>query len=104
MTLEEFYEQMGVEYREVISRFLNHDQIVLKYLRKFLQDDTYNRLEEAMAEADGEAIFRYAHTLKGLSSNLSLMGILKYSSEIVAAIRKEWKRRGLWFWLWMTMN
>jgi len=95
MTLVEFYEKSGAEYKEVLGRLGNSERLLRKYLGKFLDDQTYERLDEAIAEENWDDILRQAHTLKGVSSNLSLTGVLKYSSEIVAAIRANEREKVL---------
>jgi HPt (histidine-containing phosphotransfer) domain-containing protein len=71
MTLKECYEAMGADYEEVMSR-LRTEERVQKFLLKLLSDPSYGQLCTSMENRDMAEAFRGAHTLKGISQNLSL--------------------------------
>ena len=86
MTLEEFYRSMGVDVDEVINRFAGEERTV-KYLRKFLDDTTYEALLRAFEKGDEEEAFRAAHTLKGIALNLSFTPLYQESRNLAELLR-----------------
>lgn len=64
MSLKECYEKMGADYEDVLSR-LRSEGLVRKFAVKFLDDDSYAALKDAMAAGNALEAFRGAHTLKG---------------------------------------
>ena len=75
MTLEECYTAMGANYQDVLKRFYKSDMI-RRFVKMFLQDDSFRLLTDAMAKQDVKA-----HTLKGVCLNL---GFDNLSSPAVA--------------------
>lgn len=53
MSLKECYEKMGADYEDVLSR-LRSEGLVRKFAVKFLDDDSYAALKDAMAAGRGE--------------------------------------------------
>ena len=80
MTLEECYTAMGANYQAVLKRFYKPDMI-RRFVKMFLQDDSFRLLTDAMAKQDVKEAFRAAHTLKGVCLNL---GFDNLSSPAVA--------------------
>lgn len=70
MTLQEFYEQIGGDYQTAASRLLK-DERIRKYVLKFLDDTSFQRLRSAMEAEDWDEGFEAAHTLKGVTMNLA---------------------------------
>jgi HPt (histidine-containing phosphotransfer) domain-containing protein len=71
MTLQECYSAMGADYEDVISR-LRTDERVTRFLAKVPDDPSYQLLCDSLDKGDVAETFRAAHTLKGISQNLSL--------------------------------
>ena len=69
MTIQECYKKMGADYQEVLGR-LHNEAMIGKFVRMFLQDDSFQILEEALRRGDVKEAFRGAHTLKGVCQNL----------------------------------
>ncbi len=80
MTLKVFYEKTNADYDAVIRRLVN-EKMVLKYLRKFLDDSHFSQLQQSIAAQDYETAYRSAHTLKGLCLTL---GFTTMSVPVVA--------------------
>lgn len=78
----------GIDYEEGVRRFCGAEDLYCKFLKKFLEDTTFDALRQAMQEEDYEAAFQAAHTLKGLSGNLSLTPLYEASKEIVEMLRE----------------
>ena len=86
MTIEQCYREMGGNYAEVCGR-LPSPQLVEKFVRKFLDDQTYAELTAAMAARDHDVAFRAAHTLKGVAANLSFTRLRTSASALTELLR-----------------
>lgn len=74
MTIQECYKKMGADYQEVLGRLYN-EAMICKFVRMFLQDDSFQILEEALRRGDVKEAFRGAHTLKGVCQNLGFSNL-----------------------------
>lgn len=86
MELEQFYSVCNGDYADVRSRLVNDDR-VLKFVRLFMNDPTYDSLVLAMETQNHTEAFRAAHTLKGLAANLSFTGLYHASDALTEALR-----------------
>lgn len=86
MTVKECYEVMKGDYDDVMTR-LRSDDRVKKFLLKVLDDPSFSMLCTAMEQKNVEEAFRAAHTLKGVSKNLSLSGLAYSASNLTEALR-----------------
>ena len=86
MTLKECYERFGGDYEDVFSRLRTEGRIE-KFIVRFLDDDSYDRLCECLASNDAEGAFRAAHTLKGIAQNFSFTKLFLSAEEITEALR-----------------
>ena len=86
MTIEQCYQEVGGSYAEVCGR-LPSPRLVEKFVRKFLDDQSYAALTTAMAAGDPEAAFRAAHTLKGVAANLSFTRLCACASRLTELLR-----------------
>ena len=86
MTLQECYAAMDGNYEDVIGR-LRSERLVQKFVLKFLTDGSYDLLCRSMEEQNYEEAFRAAHTLKGVTQNLSFTKLYKSSCDITEALR-----------------
>lgn len=74
---------------EALRRMLNNEGLLLKFLGKFCEDESYKNLVAAMETGDRKGAFIAAHTLKGLAGNLGLAGVMNAVVPIVEVLRKE---------------
>lgn len=88
MDLKMCYQQIGGDYEDVMSR-LPREEMVQRFIFKFLDEKSYDELNTAMKESDYETAFRAAHTIKGICQNLSLTRLYKSSSQLTEALRFE---------------
>ncbi len=88
MNLKECYKAMGADYEDVIRRLMS-ERLVEKFVLKFLDDGSFSMLCEALEAGDWEQAFRAAHTLKGVSQNLSLTRLGESSSALTEALRNH---------------
>ena len=86
MSLKECYEKMGADYEDVLSR-LRSEGLVRKFAVKFLDDDSYAALKDAMAAGNALEAFRGAHTLKGVAQNLGFGPLYKAAAQVTEVLR-----------------
>lgn len=80
---------VGVEYEEVLKRFMGKEDFYLRMLKKFLNDKNYEGLKQAVDDKNWTDAFTYAHTVKGLCGNLGLGSIMDYVSPLTEELRAE---------------
>lgn len=77
MTAKEAYESVDSNYDNVLKR-LGSEAMIKRFAVKFLDDPTFNELEQALEAGNGEDAFRAAHTMKGhFASILDLISSMK---------------------------
>lgn len=86
MTLEECYKMINGDYNDVLSRF-QKESLVERFLLKFPNDKTMELLKNAVAEKNIEESFRAAHTLKGITINLSLGDLTVASTRLTDQLK-----------------
>lgn len=86
MTLRECYEKMNGDYEGTLGRLCS-EKLVERFALKFLADDSFALLEEALAIGNYNDAFRAAHTLKGVSLNLGFTELFKVSEDMTEALR-----------------
>ena len=93
MTMQECYKAIGGNYEAVLGR-LHSEALIKRFTLKFLEDQSYLQLKQALENKNYEDAFRSAHTLKGVCQKLSFdrlyeVRIMKTHSELGAAIIKD---------------
>jgi len=83
------YNSFFIDFEDGVKRVMNNKAFFIKMLVKFKDDPNLNNLEAALAANDYEKAQVAAHTLKGLSGNLSLTELFKQSREIEAQIKAK---------------
>lgn len=86
MTVKECYDAIGANYEEIMGR-LRTEERVKKFLLKVLSDKSYDLLIQSIEERNMEEAFRAAHTMKGVSQNLSLTRFYHSSNELAELLR-----------------
>lgn len=66
-------EGAGVNVEETLRRFMNNEMLMIKFLRKFVDDENMNKLRTLIADKHYNEVLPVAHTLKGVSGNLGLI-------------------------------
>lgn len=69
---KEAYARIGIDYEEGVKRFAGNAEMYEKFLQKFLDDPSFQELDQAMKDKDYGTAFTAAHTLKGITGNLSM--------------------------------
>ena len=86
MTLEECYAKMGANYQDVLKRFYK-PEMIKRFVKMFLQDDSFQILEEALRRGDVKEAFRGAHTLKGVCQNLGFSNLYAPTYTLTETLR-----------------
>jgi len=64
MNIQEFYDSIDENYENVSNRMMGNQKLVEKFVRKFLDDPTYEQIKEAVNKMDYDEILRTTHTMK----------------------------------------
>lgn len=88
MDLTQALNTVGVDVETTLRRFGNNQALLERFVRKFPQDDTYNKLSQAVGAGDLAEIERAAHTLKGTSANLGFQTLSDICRDMVQAVRE----------------
>ena len=86
MDLKECYQNLGGDFDEVLGR-LPREQMIRKFIFKFLDDPSFSTLQESMTNQNKEEAFRAAHTLKGVCQNLSFTLLYHSAEQMTEALR-----------------
>ena len=87
MNLEELAGTIQMDLQGTLARFGGSRALLVRFLKKFPQDTTFETLKEAVAAGDGATVERAAHTLKGVAANLGLELVRAGSDALVTAVR-----------------
>ena len=79
----------GINYEEGVARFVGNAEMYERFLGEFVNDGTFAELETAMKAGNVKDAFAAAHTLKGLTGNLSLDALYKKLVVLTDALRGE---------------
>ena len=88
MTIQECYQKLGGDFAGVEQR-LRSVSLIKRFITKFLEDDSFSNLFQAMQAGKREEAFRAAHTLKGVCANLSFTRLLESSARLTEELRPE---------------
>ena len=88
MNLEEFYNTVGGDYHQTVSR-LSSDALVKRFVRKYIEDSTFQALTSSIENEDWAGAFRAAHTQKGIASNLGFDELFAASSALTEELRGD---------------
>ena len=80
MTMQECYKAIGGNYEAVLGR-LHSEALIQRFTLKFLEDQSYLQLKQALENKNYEDAFRSAHTLKGGCQNLSFDRLYEVSDK-----------------------
>ena len=92
MNLKDCYIKFGGDFDEVMGR-LRREQIVQKFMYKFLDDKSFHLFEASVENKDYEEALRAVHTLKGICQNLSFTRLFESSSLVTNALKEnDWDK------------
>lgn len=82
----------GINVDEALSRMMGSEALLMRLLKKFLDDANYAKLQDAVARSDAETALTASHTLKGVCGNLSMTALFDLLTRQVAAFRAgDWE-------------
>lgn len=79
----------GVDTKGSLQRFMNNETLYKKFVIKFLNDENFKLLQDAVNQENAEMILTSSHTLKGVCGNLGFVALYDISAAIVNAIRAD---------------
>ena len=79
---KEIFEAYGGDYGITMARFINNEEMYMKFLDKFFEDDS-----TALEGNDLKGAFEAAHTLKGVAGNMGLTPLFDKVCAIVEPLR-----------------
>ena len=85
--VRENLEGIGVDVGHTLNRYLGREELFFKFLRKFLDDKSYEELCQAAKQREYQEAFKYAHTLKGISANLGLGQLYDVAYKLTEELR-----------------
>ena len=83
----ELLEQHGFDVDGTMKRFLNNEQLYKKCLKKFLTDESMEKLKISCEAGDTQEAFKAAHTMKGFISNLGINKLYHLLTPMVEKLR-----------------
>ena len=78
-----------IDFNEGVKRVMNNAKLYTKLLTKFKTDTNINDLSSSLAAGDLEKAQVQAHTIKGVSANLSLTELFKQVLELETQIKAK---------------
>jgi len=76
-----------IDFADGVKRVMNNAKLYVKLLTKFKTDTKLDSLEAAIAAGDMEKARNAAHTIKGVSANLSLTELYNQSLTLETQIK-----------------
>ena len=86
MTARELYDKIGADYDAALRR-LPMDELVAKFIVRFLDDNSCQKLIETWEAGNEEGMFEAAHAAKGVCANLALTRLYENASVVTDAYR-----------------
>ncbi|MBQ4529911.1 MAG: Hpt domain-containing protein [Lachnospiraceae bacterium] len=77
----------GVDLEIVIGRFMGNEEMYIKFLKRFMEDENFQNMQKHYKQGNVEEAFKASHTLKGLTANLGLDGIMVSVAVITEKLR-----------------
>ena len=84
--MKNIWYNIGGNYQNVLI-YLPSSTLIIKYIKKFLDDNSFTLLEKNLKEKNYKEAFLACHTLKGICANLGFGSLLKSSSIWVEELR-----------------
>ncbi len=82
-------EEADFDVTGTLERFMNKEDLYLKFLKKFKEDKNMQELIDTIEQGDIETAFRSAHTLKGVTANLGINLVYKKVIPVVEILREK---------------
>ena len=92
MTVQELYTRIGGSY-ESAKRTMAMDKLISRFVLKFLNDQSFQRLSDSWEARDPKGVFEGAHAMKGVCANLGMDSLSAAASEIAEEFRPGHDRK-----------
>lgn len=95
---KEKLQDAGAKLKPALERFMNDENLYVRFLKKFLNDENYDKLSLSLEENNYEDAFNCAHNLKGVSLNLGLDSLSIACDDMAKRFReKDYTQKDLLF-------
>lgn len=81
--------EFGVDINSGLQRCVNNETLFLRLVSMVPDNESFNKLYEAVDNKDFDAAFSAAHSLKGILSNLSINPLLEPVLKITELLRNK---------------
>lgn len=88
MYLNEFYVEIDGDFEAACRRFYSEDMLQ-KFLIRFLEEPACAELNEALGQHDRDAAIKAAHTLAGQARSFGFTRLAKNGAALVQALREN---------------
>lgn len=89
MSLSDDMRNLGANVDDALSRFMGNEALYLRMLAKLPKAIEESEVMPCFEEGDKEGALAKAHTLKGVTGNLSVTPLFDAYSEIVSLLRSD---------------
>ena len=86
MTIESL-KNFGANVEAGVTRCMNNESFYLKMVQKILEDTSFERLKNEVADGMDTEAFETAHALKGVTGNLELTPVYDMVCQITELLR-----------------
>ena len=88
LTIEKLKE-FGADVNDGLQRCVNNESLYLRLVSMVPNNDSFKKLYLSIENNDLDEAFRAAHSIKGITSNLSITPLLKPVCEITELLRNK---------------
>ena len=88
MDIKDLYTELMEDTERVRARFGGNASLLERFVKKFVDDTTYDNLMKSVKDKDYPEVERGAHTLKGVAANLGFDRLSDKAAAVVRAVRE----------------
>lgn len=79
----------GIDVDDALNRFSGSNELLEKYLHRFIEEKSYTDLVNAMERHDYTAAENAVHSLKGVTGSLGMTSLFQSSCALLASFRDK---------------
>lgn len=80
-------DKMGAETEDALERFLDDEEMYLKYVQDFPNEGSMGKLKAAVGAKDYDAAEKAVHALKGIVNNLGFLPLADAAIDMLEELR-----------------
>ena len=80
-------ESAGTDVDDLMDRLMGNMNLISKFCKRFPEDISYGKMLEGIKNGDVDMAFQGAHSLKGVSANLSMKTLVAKLIPVVEKLR-----------------